>query len=242
MDAMNATITLPSGIELESPKDRLAAYYGSDNYALLYDRFFVDPDAPLSLSDILITVMINSRIRPAAAALLYLAGPPPDGVPTTLSDFVPGDIADLQPLLAAIPAGCDLTTEPEPPSLWLEVENVLKEFCKLKGVKLATATKVLHKKRPNLFPLIDKVVQAVYRTCDAELNGNWLDLKEWQRGVAIMKLIRKDLLEPPEGMTVAAITPIGELCSWLGGTEIGVSVTKVRVLDALIWYQYQATV
>jgi cyclic pyranopterin monophosphate synthase len=132
-----------------------------------------------------------------------------DGATGTRDDLLsPSDIAVAAPLIAGfsdsiaetlsaraeaiseelktIPAGCDLGAADE--SLpWDAVRGVL-EASMGPGIGLSRATKVLHRKRPALIPVIDEALMRYALKLDPGLPP-----EPAERGVAVMRLLKRDL-------------------------------------------------
>jgi len=90
----------------------------------------------------------------------------------------------------------------------------------VRRAKLGIATKILHKKRPGLIPMLDTLLVGHYRrrlSTRAETLGGY--------GVNLMKLFREDLC--------AVLREVTALCEI--AAERGRPVTPVRMLDHMVW-------
>ena len=122
--------------------------------------------------------------------------------------------------------GAALERIPAKAALWEEWshdrEIALQELfhCLLgSGIGLSRATKVLHKKRPNLVPMLDDVVVR-YAERAARRQGARLPSGQPERGAALVRILREDVAQ-----NRPLLTRLGE--------EFGLS--PLRVLDILIW-------
>jgi len=201
---------------------KLERYYAPTNYVRLYDQAPPSADNTLTLYDILMSRMIDSGIGPRETADLYAIGP------------------EVNVALPGVPAGLPLWSD-FGAELQEAVKSLVNVCCGVSGIKIARTTKVLHKKRPALLPIVDSVVELAYAST-VLLDGSGLtygaaaqvspEAYGW-RVVQIMHLIRQDLDDN--------WTQIGELCGWLEGT-MEITVTPLRLLDVLIWSTYSLPV
>lgn len=161
----------------------------------LYNGIPVAQDTCLYLYEILLSIMMNSRLDTAEKVRSIWTGRGP-----------------VEEVLARIPAEVSL----EAPSVpWDELAALFDAFCQIKHAKWAVATKILHKKRPGLIPIYDSVLSEYFTP---------LLTQQPKRGTSIgwklvehLKLFRTYLLECQpeiEGLCKAAsasgwpITPV----------------------------------
>ncbi|MDP9311136.1 MAG: DUF6308 family protein [Chloroflexota bacterium] len=107
---------------------------------------------------------------------------------------------------------------------WDDLHALFDAFCNIRYAAEAVTTKVLHKKRPQLIPIYDRVLGEFFRPQIAP--------RIWRQGgapflIAYMHLFR-DLL-------VAHEREITELTQFVA--DAGWPVTPVRVLDVLLWME-----
>jgi hypothetical protein len=100
--------------------------------------------------------------------------------------------------------------------------------CRIKGVLLPVATKVLHRKRPGWIPMIDNVVLVAY--LDALGRGGMKartqeGAKAAGVGVFVMNAFRKDL--------EAVADEVDQVAQAL--KEAGTPMTPVRILEVAVW-------
>jgi len=203
MSAADGTsLRLPSGLTIQNPFAKLLAF-AKEEYAT-YDAVTTELDSTITIHDILLSVMMNSWLMAPRGRSVYrarerigrgLAGIPPEASLLDDHDAIP----------------------------WDGIHALFNEFETIKGAKLAVATKILHRKRPKLIPIFDKVVLSYYEETHPDLRG----LKMGPVAVRAMEVFRDDLLAVREG--------IGALASDLA--ERGFSLTPVRVLEALLWIE-----
>jgi hypothetical protein len=103
---------------------------------------------------------------------------------------------------------------------WESLNRLFDCFAEIRGVGYSKLTKTLHRKRPALIPILDSVVQA-YLTQDEPT----LPAPFGEHAVALVRLYKEDL----DPNTRA----LGELQRELAIR--GHRLTKVRILDILIW-------
>ncbi len=198
-------IKLESGLTLKEPECMIMKYV-----AEMYVQWDEPPagvtrvkqDSSLAILDILFSLLLNSRIRSEGVWNLWQAR------------------ESINEALAVIPPSLELTaSESEVP--WDALETLLRRSI-VPWVRIATATKILHRKRPKLIPVLDSVLQGYYwERCRTALRG----LEEWERGVAMMRKFRDDLMH--------CKPTIDYLCNRL--EQDRKLLTPVRVLEALIW-------
>jgi len=136
-------LVLPSSLTLTEPTRRLLAFC-REEYAY-YDAIpSADPNA-IEPIDVLVTVAMNSFINNAAL----------------VRSVHQGMAEACDPLLAEIPQHSDLLDEDFDSS---GVERLLDAACQVPQVQLARATKVLHRKRRSLIPMMDSVLNDYYLT------------------------------------------------------------------------------
>ena len=104
---------------------------------------------------------------------------------------------------------------------WDAVHALFNEFETISGAKLAVATKILHKKRPQLIPMVDSKVFDHY----ADRCPTLRKLTMGPVAVRSMQLFRDDLVAT-RGSVEALVFDL---------QQHGFSLTPVRVLEILIW-------
>lgn len=203
-------IVIPSGCQIDNPAERLLQFC-REEYEY-YDRIpSPDPDhiAPL---DVLAAVAVNAFSAHAAA----------------IRRSHRGLVDACDPLLSTTPEDADLLTFD--PSL-KTVETLLHASMQVPGVLIPVATKVLHRKRPNLIPILDNVVLAHYLdTLPQKLPTASQDKR---RGAAVavhvLSRFRDDLREAQPAIQAVR----HDLAAH------GFALTRVRILELLVWTQVE---
>lgn len=184
-------------------EDLLVAYGTDDGIRYLDWRPNTDPDQ-LMPEDLAVTILINSRVGPAAfksvqdhGARLHLAELPDTPLEETSSDMR-GQVARL----IADVAG------------WA-------------GFAASVATKVLHKKRPRLIPILDN--QAIF---GAYMNPRWPGQRSSTESVYAESRIRVALewiwtdLRRPDNTE-----------AWVGLSKLEPTRSRIELFD-MVWWEY----
>jgi len=196
------TLVLPSALTIERPLAKLLAF-AREEYET-YDAVVMPLESTITIHDITLTMMVNSRLTAPGARSIYRAR---ERIERGLA-YIPADVSLLNDH-AAVP--------------WDAIYALFNEFETIKGAKLAIATKILHRKRPHLIPMIDNKVFGHYAGGCPTL----LTLKMGPVAVRSMELFRDDLL--------AVRGRVEALTFYL--EEHGFPLTPVRVLEILIWVE-----
>ena len=201
------TLSLASGLNIVSPVERMIAFC-REEYDF-YDGIAYSDANRIEPLDVLATVSVNSFINNATAVRKIQRG-----------------LADkCDSILRIIPVESDLLSDNPP----LEsLSKLLNAAVSVPDVLVPKATKVLHRKRRSLIPMLDNVVLFFYldSTGESRKKGQTQD-KRKAAAVAmdVLALFRKDLLK-----VVDAITAIKQrLCN------DGFSLSHVRILEILVW-------
>lgn len=133
-------------------------------------------------------------------------------------------------VLAIISTNSDLAT------LTLETINRIEEplkkliniFCGVERVGLSTATKILHRKRPKLIPMFDRVVENYYRKkYPRRISSIPPKTNTGKAFIRLLKYFHDDLVDVGVGETFQRVDTLLQ--------EQNTPLTKVRILEALIW-------
>ena len=186
---------------LEDADHRLARYF-ENGYWDIYDGVTVAQDSCLTITDIIVSVGLNSQVD-TRKKIWHIWQQKP------LIDRA----------LSKIPQNISLTETDIP---WQELKELFKVFCQAKYAKGAVATKILHKKRPHLIPVYDKIIGDFFQKRMTSEQWN----QQWHRFlVSYMQVFRELLLQyEPD---ILAIRDRAE--------KTGASITPVRTLEVLIW-------
>jgi hypothetical protein len=205
--ASPAAIRLPSGPVISHPANRMLRFCHEEYH--YYDALpSGDPDRIEPL-DVLATVAVNG---------FYNANS------VTIRGIHRGLASACNPLLPAIPPDAELLTID--PSI-TDVATLLHAAIGVPRVLIPVATKVIHRKRPNLIPMLDNVVLAHYF---GRLPPATQD-KTRAAGVAMetLKRFRADLS--------AARAEVDAIVADLAAA--GFLLTPVRVLEVLLWTEVE---
>jgi hypothetical protein len=207
-----AVITLENGAVFERPAERVREYceievYRDRNYRGGYDDHHNVTDS-VTAEDI------------EAANNLY-AG---------LSSLDRGRITHSEEISARLAAIKDVELgklgEEEWQAVRKDVGPLLSSFLSLHNIKLAKATKILHLKRPRLFPIVDSLIINFLTANDVDVN--FFSTEELLRiGLDCLDIARRDLLRNRDAFA--------QLQQEIA--DLPVPLTDVRVYDILCWTQ-----
>jgi hypothetical protein len=142
---MPCTLQLLSGLLIRDVEAAVAHLKANFVY---FDAVPVQHDSLLSVIDIVLQTMVNSRISGNTASVIF------------------DHRAAIEAQLAQIPPDLDLIDVPDPVAeCWLNsLITAVSELDKIHRVDVAVATKTLHKKLPGLIPMFDNFVGGWYRS------------------------------------------------------------------------------
>lgn len=201
-------IRFPSGLWIEDPLGRLLRFC-REEYEY-YDA--VPPGDPNRIEplDVLATVGINSRLDTA----------------TKVRTVHRGMSSAVNALLTQIPERAELHTFASLDPL----HELLAAAMTSKFVLLATATKVLHRKRPALIPILDSVVAGHY-VHDDPIEKALLQLS-WENRNAAADISRLTIGRLRDDV-IQGFDLLDELRGALDGE--GFALSHVRIMDILVW-------
>jgi len=205
-NGMPASIVLPSGRRIDRLIDRLIRFM-REEYEY-YDAIpSLDPNH-IDPLDVMVTVAVNSFVNSAAKVR---------AVHRAVA-------VACDPVLAEIPIDADLRTfELEP------VRRLIASALTARGVLTAVATKILHRKRRRLIPMLDSVVVGYYADVlhRKELLAWTVEKhsKTADAAMAVLEAMRSDL---------CAVALAIEACTNELGAH-GFQVTALRALEVLLW-------
>ncbi|HJP90906.1 MAG TPA: DUF6308 family protein [Pyrinomonadaceae bacterium] len=127
---------------------------------------------------------------------------------------------EIDSVLERIPAKSTLFDDIDT-RLWEALEQLLSVMISIKGVDISVATKVLHKKRSALIPILDSVVRDYLLTVD----GISKTKTRGKFAVALMRSYKRDL--------DANADVLRQLRADLNG--LGYYLTECRILDMFVW-------
>ena len=192
-------IILRNGKSIIYPLAAALAFIQNDGSYQKYDEAFVPQDNVLTRSDVLISRKIIARTCDRVINdVLKKAGP-------------------INAALAGVPISANLEDN-DPP--WDALAKLYSTLVTIPQIRISRATKILHKKRPCLIPILDNEVAKYLRSIEPSLTTDRIAeglaltqsyKKELDRNVQSLKCVRKEL------------------------HKRGFELTEVRLLDILIW-------
>ena len=192
-------LALPSGLMVEDVQTKLDGLFS--RWYDLYDAVPVPRDSILRPEEIALCIMMNSRTSGNTGLAVW------------------EHREAIGSALQLIPPDADLAATDVP---WQGIQALFDPFQFIPRAKLGVATKILHKKRPALIPMLDTLLVGHYHrllTTRTKTLGGY--------GANLMKLFREDLL--------AVLPEVTALCDF--AAEQRKPVTPVRMLDHLVWSQ-----
>ena len=205
------SLTLLSGCTIDDPVERLRRFCAEEHP--YYDAIPSNTPDEISPIDVLATVTVNAFYSANAAAIRRVHR---------------GLAAACDPLLSVIPEDADLLTFDR--SL-AAVEALIHAAIQVPGVLIPVATKVLHRKRHHLIPILDNVVLAHYLGTALQKLPAATQEKRRAAGVAVRVLaqFRDDL----KG-SYHVIEPMRQRL-----LQHGYDLSPVRILEILLWTQVE---
>ncbi|MGH9089784.1 MAG: DUF6308 family protein [Acidimicrobiales bacterium] len=191
---------------LSDPDVLLDAYRTDDGLRYLGYRPIADPNV-LVPDDLAVTILINSRVGPAAFKSIQDRGHELDlaQVPST-------------PLQESTPQVRDL------------VAQTIAAVTSWPGFAASVATKVLHKKRPVLIPILDN--EAIF---GAYMNPQWPEAKASQDSVYSFSRIR----EAVEWVYVD-LTRSENTSAWDALTAKAPERSRIEIFDMIWWMHFRS--
>jgi len=212
-------ICLTNGCEIENCEELVSEFYEKDAHGL-YDRLEVPHNNELDLVS-LASLAFFERQNPELAHW------------RTLEKMKP----IIEEKLGAIPPSVSITDSEIP---WNELTDLFGKFLAVDGFACARVSKILHKKRPHLIPILDRarVINAYYKpiveqTIEEMHSKTDLPLaflKQYALNLpivmtALVKAIRTDIL--------ANRSVLEQIQGRL--TKEGVLLSLVRIFDIILW-------
>ena len=196
-------LTLKSGLSVREPLAKLRRFCEGE-YAL-YDAVCTPQDNELTVHDILLSVAVNSRLDAKGLSSVWR------------------EKWRIEQHLRLLAPTLDLA-DPDAEIPWDTVVGMFGEFEHIRHAKLAVASKILHKKRPSLIPMMDDVIR---RYCEQAYPSYAWSPKCGPLSGQLMQHFRQDL--------IAAQLELQALASRLGAA--GYPLTLVRLLEMLVWIE-----
>ena len=201
--AMNSCppIRMSNGNVIEDPVGQALRFVGSDGSYQLYDSAPVAQDDTLTESDVRVANKFVARMSSAV---------------------ITGILArrvDIDAALKRIPARSSLT-DAESAIPWDALHALIAAFDDVPAVGLARITKVLHRKRPALIPILDSVVEGYLVGIERPPPGSRAD-----RAVALTRTYKREMDLNREALA----------CLRLRLTAHGINLTECRLFDVFAW-------
>jgi hypothetical protein len=188
---------------LPAPEQLLVAYRADDGLRYLDWRPSTDPDR-LMPEDLAVTILINSRVGPAAFKSIQDHG------------------AELD--LATLP---DMPLEEAPADLRGQVAHLISHVARWDGFAASVVTKVLHKKRPQLIPILDN--QAIF---GAYMNSQWPEKRSVTDSVYAETRIREAL-----EWIWTDLTRLDDTDAWAALSAIEPARSRIELFD-MVWWEH----
>jgi hypothetical protein len=191
---------LESGLDIPDPWEKLREM--RERWHDAYDAVPVETDSELRVWEITLSVMLNNQTSGNTAFDIWEKRAPIERALRGITD------ADL------IEANNGLSGQDQ-------LSELIDAICSIRWVGLASATKILHKKRPALIPIFDSRVHGYY------CRRKYCSIKTGNHFIELTLSFHADLLSV-EG-------ELRELHQRFA--QIGKPLTHSRILDHLIWIQ-----
>jgi hypothetical protein len=189
--------------EIGTADELLVAYRTDDGLRYLDYQPVSSPDV-LVPDDLAVTILINSRVANTAFKSVQDHG------------------SELK--LASLPG---TALEDASPGLRTEVAEIIAEMASWKGLAASVATKVLHKKRPALIPILDNL--AIF---GAYMNPKWPKERSSQDSIYARSRIEEALEWIHTDLTRSENAP-----TWPRLAELEPRRSRIELFD-MIWWMY----
>jgi len=197
-----APLVLRNGARIENVLESALEFIEKDSSYRSYDLAAVAQDDVLTEADIRVANAMIARISPRVIAGTYARARVVNAALTQISTS------------ASLVAPAD-----EIP--WPQLENLMRAVQGIPEVKLTRQTKVLHKKRPALIPILDSILEKYLRQVDGMRRTG----DEAQYAVELIRSYKREL----DAALPALQALRGELqCR-------GIDLTECRLLDLFLW-------
>ena len=195
-------LVLRNGVRIENVLETALEFVEQDGSYRGYDLAAVEQDDVLTEADIRVANAMIARMSPRVIADIYSRAPAIDAA------------------LARIPVSASLVA-PADAVPWPGLEELMRAMQGIPEVKLARQTKVLHKKRPALIPILDSVLETYLRRVDGlKRTGD-----PAHDAVELIRSYKREL--------DAALPALQALREEL--RRRGIDLTECRLLDLFLW-------
>jgi hypothetical protein len=173
----------------------------SDSSYQRYDMAAVAHDNTLTEADVRVANRSTARMPPVVVAGILERRDQIDGA------------------LASIPASSSLMDD-DGSVLWEALGRLFEAFDGVPAVGLARITKVMHRKRPALIPILDSVIEAYLVRIGGAIAGT-----RPERGVALTRIYKREMDSNAEALRCLRRKLAQEL----------LDLTECRLLDVFMW-------
>ena len=199
-----AVVVLQTGQQISDCEEKVLNFCRLDASYRSYDLARVPADNTLDESQVRLANKMNARMGPSAVSAFL-----------QMKEAVGAQLAGIPPTLRLWDNDTSIP--------WSHLAELFRS-CLAPGLGPARVTKVLHKKRPNLIPILDSIVVRYLERTAAE-KGVRFPNDAAQRMVSYVKLLRTDVER-----NLPTLQRLGNRVAAQGG-----ELSPLRVLDILIW-------
>jgi hypothetical protein len=198
----NLQIILQNGKKFDNAMALVRRFIHEDGSYAKYDEPYVAQNNVLSRTDVELVRCFQARTG------------------KTVEDRILVHQTEIGRSLERIPVTSTLLDESEN-IVWEALEELLSIMISIKGVDIWVATKVLHKKRPALIPILDSVVQRYLLTVD-----NIAKTQNREKlSVDMMRSYKRDLDNNADAVRKVRVDL----------KQLGFYLTECRILDTFVW-------
>lgn len=202
MAAAIPAIVLRNGTRIDDALAMALEFVEQDGSYQSYDLARVEQDDVLTESDIRVANAMIARMSPRVISDIYARAPV------------------INAALAGVPPSASLA-EPDDEIPWRALEELMRAIGGIPEVGLPRQTKVLHKKRPALIPILDSVLETYLRRVDGlRRTGDGA-----RDAIELVRSYKREL----DANLVAIQTLRSEL------RQRGIDLTECRLLDLFLW-------
>jgi Family of unknown function (DUF6308) len=192
-------VRLRNGKEISDPLGDALAFIERDGSYQKYDEQFVFQDNTLTRNDVLLARKIIARTGDRVV------------------ESVLNRISEINRTLSEIPQSASPCSLNIP---WTALKKLYLILVDIPGIRISRATKILHKKRPALIPILDNDVAKCLRFVEPSLVSSRLE-----EGIALTRSYKRELDKNLKALN----------CVRAALNDRGLDLTEVRLLDIYIW-------
>jgi len=209
-------IKLRNNIHISNPMGKIEYYWGREGGARYYDSVKLPSDTFLNKAQILMAIDASNKI---GARIPY------DNETLVIKPLLE-KLNKINACLSKIPYNIKISDDFEKIP-WNKIGELIQAF-DTKYLSLARKTKILHKKLPNIIPILDSILELDY--CKALISDyKWTSESDW--AVRCITELKKDIDTNKDELTeLQKIISIKY--------EYMFDVSLLRLLDILIWSHF----